>query len=255
MEIRVKAYPKVNIGLYIGTKRPDGFHSLSSIFQKVFSFYDVVSVSFEPSDETLIQVRGLEQYAIQEKTTCYKAAFEFLRTTSMKGIVGINVEKHIPVQSGLGGGSSDGAAVIEALLKLTSTSITEKQLLEISLAVGSDVPFFTSGFEAAFVSGRGETVKPIEARKDLAFEFVFPENSKVSTPLAYAQLDELGIRQSLPSEDELVEMYNRPVADWSFENDFEKVNIRPQTSLKEGEKLFLSGSGSSWFKVRQLTCL
>ena len=255
MEVRIKAYPKVNIGLYIGQKRADGFHALSSIFQKVFSFHDLVSVRFENSSETGIRVRGLEQFATQEKTTCYMAAEAFLKETALTGNVLIEVEKHIPVQSGLGGGSSDGAAVIEALKSITEASLSERQLLDISLAAGSDVPFFTSGFEAAFVSGRGEIVHPVTARKDLVFEFVFPGDSKVSTPLAYAELDRLGIREELPSEERLVAMYNLPVRDWEFENDFEKINTRPETGLESGEKLYLSGSGSSWFKVRQLTCL
>ena len=78
---------------------------------------------------------------------------------------------------------------------------------------------------------------------------------KVSTPQAYAQLDRLGIRKALPSKEDLVRMYRLPVKDWAFENDFEKVNQRPETEVCKGEKLYLSGSGSSWFKVRQLTCL
>lgn len=253
MEVTVKAYPKVNIGLYIGAKRPDGFHRLSSIFQKVFYFHDVVTVGFEESDQTSIRVQGLEQYAPEEKTTCYKAASEFLKASSLTGKVMIKVEKHIPVQSGLGGGSSDGAAVIEALCALTKVCPDEKQLLDIALAVGSDVPFFTSGCEAAFVSGRGEIVHPLKPRKDLAFEFIFPHDSKVSTPLAYAELDRLGIREQLPSEEKLAAGYSLPVRDWDFENDFEKINKRPEKRTDNDEKLYLSGSGSSWFKVRQLT--
>ena len=253
--MEVRAYPKVNIGLYIGTKRPDGYHTLSSIFQKVHSVYDIISVSFEKDSETVIEVEGLEKYAPQDKTTCYTAAMEFLKAASLTGRVRISVEKHIPVQSGLGGGSSDGAAVIEALRALTGVCLSEKQLLDISLAVGSDVPFFTSGCEAAFVSGRGEIVVPVEARKDLEFELLFPGSLKVSTPYAYSQLDRLGIRKALPSKEDLVRMYRLPVKDWAFENDFEKVNQRPETEVCKGEKLYLSGSGSSWFKVRQLTCL
>ena len=253
--MEVRAYPKVNIGLYIGTKRPDGYHTLSSIFQKVHSVYDAVSVSFKEDSETAIEVEGLEKYAPQDKTTCYRAAMEFLNAASLTGRVRISVEKHIPVQSGLGGGSSDGAAVIEALRALTGVCLSEKQMLDISLAVGSDVPFFTSGCEAAFVSGRGEIVVPVEARKDLEFELLFPGSLKVSTPQAYSQLDRLGIRKALPSKEDLVRMYRLPVKDWAFENDFEKVNQRPETEVCKGEKLYLSGSGSSWFKVRQLTCL
>lgn len=253
--MEVRAYPKVNIGLYIGAKRPDGYHSLASIFQKIHSVYDTVSVSFEKGGETVIEVEGLEKYAPVQKTTCYKAALEFLKAASVTGRVRIRVEKHIPVQSGLGGGSSDGAAVIEALTELTGVCLSEKQLLNVSLAVGSDVPFFTSGCEAAFVSGRGEIVMPVEAREDLAFELLFPGSLKVSTPQAYSELDRLGTRSVLPSGEDLVRMYRLPVGDWAFENDFEKVNPRPETEVSGDEKLYLSGSGSSWFKVRQLTCL
>ncbi len=253
--MEVRAYPKVNIGLYIGAKRKDGFHCLASVFQKVHSVYDTVNVSFEIDTKTTVEVEGLEAYAPQQETTCYKAAMEFLRAASVTGRVHIKVEKNIPVQSGLGGGSSDGAAVIKALAELTGVNLSEQQLLSVALSVGSDVPFFTSGCEAAFVSGRGEIVVPIEARKDLAFEFIFPQRLKVSTPQAYSELDRLGVRSNLPSKEDLVSMYGLPVRDWAFENDFEKVNPRPGTELFEGEKLYLSGSGSSWFKVRQLTCL
>ncbi|MCR5760518.1 MAG: 4-(cytidine 5'-diphospho)-2-C-methyl-D-erythritol kinase [Sphaerochaetaceae bacterium] len=246
MEVTLKAYPKVNIGLYVGKKREDGYHEISSLFQKVKNMHDTVKVSVSSSSVVSVSVTGLDSYVEEKKSTVYKAAVSFLEYCNLTGSVSISVEKHIPAKAGLGGGSSDAASVILALDKIFETSLSVSSLSEIALKVGSDVPFFVYGCTLAYVTGRGEIVKPLKERKDLRFEITIPEGSGVSTAYAYSVLDKRTDLPSLPSCEELYSMYLSPFEKWSFKNDFEIIN--DMSGCSEG--LFLSGSGSARYSVQ-----
>ena len=249
MELRTKAYPKVNIGLYIGRKTAEGFHELASIFQKVYCVCDNIFIRFEKALESSITVCGLEGMADSKNNTCYEAARLFLQKSKVKAEVLINIEKRIPVKAGIGGGSSDAASVLLALQKLASDPLTEKELADCAACVGSDVPFFMQNSDAAFVSGRGQIIQPVKARTDLKFELYESPVPKEGTAKAYALLDASGLRDSLPEGKDLVEMYNRPVNQWAFENDFERLSRKPQGVDEKGGRLYMSGSGNTWYLV------
>lgn len=241
MELTVRAYPKVNIGLYIGKKRADGYHSLCSIFQKAHELYDEITVSYEESSTVSVSVSGLDV----KDNTMVKAVKLWLEKTDRKASVSIRIVKNIPMKAGLGGGSSDAASVLLALNRM-NTLLTEEQLMEVGLEVGSDVPFFVKNCEAAYVTGRGEAVKPIIARK-LQFELFDSGFSKPSTGEAYSKLDGIGLCEKLPAEDELVSMYNSDVNNWNFENSFSAL----YPSIPAGS--FLTGSGSWCFRVKTVS--
>lgn len=248
--IRTYAYPKVNIGLYIGQRTAEGYHSLISIFQKVYNICDEVSVSFEESENVSVEVSGLEKCALETDNTCCKAAKLFMEKSGLTGNVRIDVIKGIPDRAGLGGGSSDAASVLLALQELAGNCLSDEDLHKCALAVGSDVPFFMYGCDAAVVSGRGETVVPIKARTDLKFSLIRSFIPKPGTGQAYAVLDSLGVREILPSADYLLDMYKRPVSQWAFENDFEKINSRPGGVEEGNGRLYLSGAGNMWYLVQ-----
>ena len=158
----------------------------------------------------------------------------------------VSIEKNIPVQSGLGGGSSDAAAVLLALDSLAEEKLPFEELCRLGLEVGCDVPFFMYGCDAACVFGIGEKVVPIEARHDLKGFVLVPDGEKVSTAAAYNELDKRECVLELDSCDALAKEYTKPYEEWCFRNDFELVNKRPDLVLEESERLMLTGSGSCW---------
>ncbi len=246
MELTVKAYPKINIGLYVGKKREDGYHEISSLFHLVRTMHDSITVRVFPSSVPFVSVKGLESYVEEKKSTVYKAAMVFLEYCRINASVSISVEKNIPAKAGLGGGSSDAASVLLAMDKLLSTKLPVSALSSMALSVGSDVPFFVYGCTLAYVSGRGESVKPLKERNDLEFLITVPEDSGISTAYAYSVLDSREVVPALPSCEDLYEMYLGPVDDWKFRNDFEIIN-----HMENAPKgVFLSGSGSARFTVQ-----
>lgn len=258
MVVALKAFPKINIGLYVG-QISNSLHNLVSIFQKIDTVYDLVTVFFSQGKKREIKVSGLEKYVSLKNSTCYKAALLYLDQANINGFADICVYKNIPVKSGLGGGSSDGAAVLKALQMIMkeicpSAYLTDEKLFSIAFSIGSDVPFFLSAASTALVSSCGEKIQMIKSREDLKVSLI--ENSaesfqKISTAQAFQKLDELGVRKNLPQEDELLNMYYSPVCSWKFENDFEKLYSKPIVKLNENQKLYLTGAGNMWYKVSE----
>ena len=183
--IELKAPCKINLSLDITSKRCDGYHTLESIFQTV-SLFDEITVQKKVSGIELC-CDGVEIDA--EKNTCYKAALLFFEKTKICGGVKITVKKNIPSQAGLGGGSSDAAAVLKGLNKLYDTELSDDELCRLGVKIGADVPFFIVG-NTAYVSGIGEIIKPIKPIRDI-FIAIAKGKSGISTVGAYKKFDTL----------------------------------------------------------------
>lgn len=248
MEMKVLAPAKVNWHLEVGEKRTDGFHEISSVFQKI-SLSDELFISFEEAKDFSFELSGLEGFCEKGKSTLDKAAGLWHDNTGINACVKVRIVKNIPSQSGLGGGSSDAASFLLALEHLAGFPSSPMTLIRTAAEVGSDVPFFISGCDAALVTGRGEFVCPIEARHDLSGLLLFPKAQKVSTKEAYAKIDERGSFNGFTYESDILSCYRKNVADWSFDNDFKAVNKRPQISVPQNCQLLLTGSGSCWVVV------
>jgi len=256
--INVNAYAKVNWHLAVGEKRPDGYHSIASVFQKA-NLHDSLTVSVENGSSQSV-VRGLESCVPAGKSTIDKAIALWRERTCSNVNISVTVIKRIPTQSGLGGGSSDAASVLLALNALSHSlsyiELSFDELCDIGRLVGCDVPFFLYECDAACVFGVGEEILPIKARHDLKGFVLVPNAEKTSTSVAYHALDERAFIPPLESADFLKEEYSKPYTAWNFRNDFEAVNKRPSLSScldgfalrgNEGEeRLFLTGSGSCW---------
>ncbi len=259
--ISVVAPAKVNLGLRVLGKRRDGFHGIQSIFQTV-GLYDELFVT-PLSEKNVCRIR-CEQMALPKENTlnaAYRACAEFFGG-EFPGVE-VTLEKRIPSGGGLGGGSSDAAALIFALKKL-GVKISKGAAYEIASKVGSDVFFFLEceGREnfAAVVQGRGEVVEPIPSRSDLNWVFVFPGVFS-STSRAYARIDEARACEKRAIDFEacdLENIYRRPVKDWNFTNDFTSVVAeeyqeirRALEDVKSTDAPFydMSGSGSTVFGV------
>lgn len=245
---QLQAPAKINLHLAVGQPRADGYHPISSIFQKI-DLKDIISLEIIPNEKAETWVFGLETYVEKGKSTIDKAISLWREFTGFNDTILVKVIKNIPAQSGLGGGSSDAASVLSALnlaIKETPAYLDDKELLNLGMEVGCDVPFFLTGCVAATVFGLGEIVQPIEARQDLRGYIIVPRDEKISTKAAYEALNERKVIQLLESKKFLEEEYKKPIPEWRFRNDFELVNKRPNIEVLPDEKLFLTGSGSAW---------
>jgi 4-diphosphocytidyl-2-C-methyl-D-erythritol kinase len=167
----------------------------------------------------------------------------------------VRIEKRIPVGAGLGGGSSDAAAVLGGLNRLFSFPLSPVQLQELAVGLGSDVSFFLHGGPAALMSGRGETIQDLAPRGDLVLVLVYP-GFPISTAQAYRWFDqeaEPGPRTSSP-EDLRVQFEEKSPDSWTFFNSFQSTiedrypligEIIGELEESGAHPATLSGSGSS----------
>lgn len=179
---------KINLTLDIVGTREDGYHLLESIFQSV-DICDVVTVRKRLGRRITLDAPGCD--CPVEKNTAYKAAVAFFAYTGLKKGVHITVNKHIPQQAGMGGGSADAAGVLVALNKLFKTNLTDEQLCQIGLTVGADVPFCVMG-GTAYVTGIGEGLQTLPALPDCTIVVAQPAEG-ISTKEAYAAVDNADI--------------------------------------------------------------
>lgn len=180
--MKLKANAKINLTLDIIGKREDGYHLIDSVFQSV-DLCDVINV--EKSYD--ITVKCSNDTITEKDNIAYKAAQKFFEYTHRDGGVKIVIEKHIPLASGMGGGSADAAAVIVALNKLYETDLSNEQLCEIGLSVGADVPFCIMGGTAR-VGGIGEQMMKLHDMPDCAI-LLIKHGAKLSTADMYRQVD------------------------------------------------------------------
>ncbi len=153
---------KVNLTLSIVGKRSDGFHDIVSLFQPI-SLCDELTVTITEGSGITITCND-PGVPTDERNLIYTAARSFLDHAGLKCAVALKLIKRIPVGAGLGGGSSDAAGALMALNEATDELLSEEELFDLALGIGSDVPFFLLE-NAAIAMGRGERLKPIELPK------------------------------------------------------------------------------------------
>ncbi len=181
-----KAYAKVNLTLAVGEKRPDGYHEVVSVMQRV-SLCDTLTA--EQTREGITLTCSNPALPSGEENLAHRAASLFFRETGIAGGAALTLEKRIPSQAGLGGGSSDAASALLALRKLYAPALSDTELETMAAALGSDVPFFIRG-GTQLATGRGEVLSPLPPLTDGWFVIVKPTEN-FSTPAMYRRLDEL----------------------------------------------------------------
>jgi 4-diphosphocytidyl-2-C-methyl-D-erythritol kinase len=262
MRKKIRAPAKINLHLSVGEKRPDGFHSIESVFVPV-SLYDTIDFQFSPRFEFSVMITGMDGIP-PEKNLMYKAACLFHEKTGLGFSLTLGIEKNIPQGAGLGGGSSNAAAILNTLNEVSGTPLPHSALLDMAAQIGSDVPFFIEG-KPAWVTGRGEILTPFALKKDLFLVLVKPDFDS-GTAEAYRLLDAArsrlqNVRPPLPSAT-LDTALEQPPAQWPFYNDFQHVFLSDHhprsgdyrqlfSDLRESGTPFiaLSGSGSAAFGV------
>ena len=177
---------KVNLTLTVGEKRPDGYHAVETVMIGA-ALSDTVTVARHPGIRDQL-ICDPPVTARAEDNLCMKALRLFFQELGVKeDFVTITLQKRIPAQAGLGGGSSDAAAVLRALRALYAPDMTDTRLEEMAAQLGSDVPFFIRG-GTALATGRGEKLKPLPDMPQCWLVIVKPEESH-STAAMYAAID------------------------------------------------------------------
>ena len=245
-----KAHAKINLGLHILRKRPDGFHALESVFLKIGWHDDLQAVpdgvvTLSCSDPVL---------PTDEGNLVYRAAVRLREQTAISTGARLHLDKHVPYEAGLGGGSSDAATALLLLAKMWGVE-EDAHLFEIGAAIGSDVPFFL-GEAAAFVQGRGEILEYLP-------EYHFPFNLVVVKPPVSVSTKE-AFQNITPREEGRVNVRSVVLSNdldrWRTElvNDFEDSIFPNHPELKTLKDEFyesgaryasMSGSGSAIYGV------
>jgi len=255
---RVRAFAKINLDLRVLCRRSDNYHELRTVFQTI-SLADSLGVAFTPLRKTSIRVNSAVQIPDNLMVRAAKSCLDAMGTT---GQIEFELDKQIPMGAGLGGGSSDAAAVLLALPVLAGCVLDWPTLLKLGEELGSDVPFFLMGGTAVAV-GRGTELYPLPGRRPQPGLVVVPE-LHVSTADAYRRLS--AHLTSEPQQNKIVSFQSNV---WGGsagergqgetpleENDFERVVFKQYPALKSiklrlrklgANPALMSGSGSAVF--------
>ncbi len=253
--MRIKTFSKVNYTLEVGAKREDGYHNLESITQTL-SLCDYIDIE-ETKNGINITSSDLS-IPTDKKNTVYKACELFLSLFNIDKGLNINIDKNIPSQAGLGGGSGNASGVLVALNEIFETNLSKEALVNISAKIGSDCPLFIYG-GTTLMTGRGEIVKPLKPFPKIFYLIIKPDWT-VSTKEAYGELDK---RENIVSKEftkKLISLQKnkeltKELLCSYMTNDFEILNKLEIFDLKmalinSGAKgALLCGSGSCVFGV------
>lgn len=254
MKVVELAPAKLNLTLDVGAKHHDGYHDVTSVMTSA-ALHDIVTVESEVgggirlscSDATL---------PCDETNLAYRAAKLFFDHFGIECEgVHIHLEKHIPMQAGLGGGSSDAAAVLRALRQLYAPNMKLRELERISIRLGSDVPYCICG-ATTLVQGRGEQLMKLQKLSECWFVLVKPEES-YSTAAMYHRIDDEQPACAIDTEGMLQALDGGSLPDviGRIGNIFEYVlpensavpAIRSRLTALGADAACMSGSGSAVF--------
>lgn len=183
----VKAYAKLNISLDVLGKRNDGFHEMLMVMQQV-DLFDDIEITVDEGNGNICVITNRPYIPQNEKNIAGKAARLFMDEAGITDKnISISIKKKIPVCAGLGGGSSDAAAVLLGMNNIFTNAVSKERLFELAEQLGSDVPFCLLG-GTALASGRGERMEPLSALPDCWIIISKPEFS-ISTPELFNKLD------------------------------------------------------------------
>lgn len=255
MKIKINAYAKINLMLDIVAKRTDGYHDLFMIMQSV-STHDTVTVT-ETKTKNIEITCKTDGIPLDEHNICWKAADAFFKYTKKKnkGIL-IDIKKKIPHAAGLAGGSADGAAVIIALNELYKTKLSEKELCDIGVKIGADLPFCLTG-GTLLSQGIGDKLSKVKPLKKCYIVLAKPDYD-VSTGYAYNQFDEYGKTRTPDKLGMLCAIQSGSLENIcsKMENVFEQfIEVPKRVDIKEILKsngalgVCMSGSGPTVFGI------
>lgn len=259
------AFAKINLGLAVLDRRPDSYHNIETVFQAISLFEDV-TVRMQPATERAVELACDREELNNESNLAWRAADALLSRIGLRARIRIEIRKTLPVGAGLGGGSSDAAAVLRAINTMQFNAIPHAVLHGIACELGSDVPYFLMG-GTAVASGRGTVLHAVPDLPTAAVVLALP-GIEVSTEWAYGALALARDQGELtaPPVRRKIGVLGR-AADWfeggslegsikRLENDFEAVVFQRFPAVREckakllacgARHALLSGSGSTVF--------
>ena len=215
----MKSHPncKINLGLHVVGKRPDGYHNLETIFLPVHDLCDELEITPVKGSDTVVRQEGIVLDNAPEDNLCMKA-YRLLHDEFNIPQVEIVLRKHIPFGAGLGGGSSDAAFTLKMLNEMFSLGLTSTDLEQRSAQIGADCAFFIQN-RPAYATGIGDQLEPLDL--DLSayrIAIAIPPDEHVSTREAYA-----GLHLQGGSRPDLRQAVRQPIEQWreTIVNDFE----------------------------------
>ncbi|MDZ7374867.1 MAG: 4-(cytidine 5'-diphospho)-2-C-methyl-D-erythritol kinase, partial [candidate division KSB1 bacterium] len=186
MVLTARAYAKINLGLKVCRRRPDGYHDICTIFQQI-DLADELAFEVDREAGAIGLLCEGAELPVDERNLVMKAALRLAdRVPDKARRTLIVLRKRIPVGGGLGGGSSDAATTLRVLNRAWGANLPEAELLRMARGLGADVPFFLQG-GAAFATGIGDVLTPIALWVDPVGVLIVPD-VQVSTAWAYGQL-------------------------------------------------------------------
>lgn len=256
---------KINLGLNVVERRPDGYHNLETVFMPLEGLHDALEVTvmderFPSAVDCDLKVTNMTIEGDEQKNLVVKAYNLLKEEFPTLPRVHVHLYKAIPTQAGMGGGSSDGAAMLSLLNTMFALGLTEQQLIDRAARLGADCPFFIIG-RPAYAEGIGERLQPIELNTNGLTIVVVRPDIPVPTKEAFALISPRHPQKNCRN------IVAQPIDTWRDElvNDFE-VSVFAQHpeigAIKE--RLYqlgavyaaMSGSGSAVFGLfREQPCL
>ena len=260
--MKIRAPAKINLRLRIVGKRADGYHELDTIMVPV-SLYDIIEIrqirritSLQTAIPALIEIRcNHPEVPSGRENIVHRAAELLMRTSKIRQPVVIHIQKNIPVGAGLGGGSSDAAAVLIGLNRIWKLRLSVRQLERLALQLGADVPFFIRA-KPARARGIGEKLRLLPKARRRWLVLIYP-GFPVATAWVYRNLSlkltKVGVNTSIATPLESLDKLDKLLI-----NDLEQVTVRRYPEIDRAKSLLfqagaagvlMSGSGSSVFGV------
>lgn len=245
---------KINIGLNIVDKCNDGYHLLESLMQEI-SFGDTINIIIKKmAGDITIQSKGIPINCSKETNTCYRVTAEIKKEYNIDNEVIIILNKKIPIGSGLGGGSSNAASILNFLDRAFNLNISNEKKINICKKIGMDVPFFIKG-SLQYAEGMGEVTTPLPQLFSGYYFLIVNPSFSISTEWAYSKLN-----KHLPSNKMRYNLLalKEPLKWGLFRNDFEDIVIPRYPEIRVLKDIMLnngavysslSGSGSTVFGI------
>jgi 4-diphosphocytidyl-2-C-methyl-D-erythritol kinase len=255
--VRLPAFAKINLCLHVMGKRSDGYHELRTIFQAI-SLRDTLEISIDPGGSGQLSLSCNDvALPLGPDNLVWRAIEAIGPEIGFRGSISVQLDKKIPVARGLGGGSSDAAATLIGMMRMTKSQVPLPRLMEIAASLGADVPFFLFGGRALAVS-RGDEIYPLPNVPKRTILVVSPRDIGVSTKDAYQWISAELTKTARPSK-----IWGFCALCWSrqggsLSNDFEGPvfsryprlgEIRDALLKRGAADAALAGSGSAVFGV------
>jgi len=245
----LQAPAKINLSLDITGKRTDGYHTLRSVFQTV-GIFDTLTITKTEPDMPLTLTCNDPDVPADARNLVWKAAAKLLGDQPCGAA--IHLEKRIPSQAGMGGGSSDCAAALKGIRKLFGLPVNDAELKEIAVSLGADVPFFLTG-GTVLCEGIGEIMTPLKPMPERLL-VIAKGTEGVSTPEGYRRLDQLAVQPAPATDGVLAALYGDAQTLFAacgnaFDAVTDLAEVRQIRAImrENGVKPVLSGSGAAVF--------